>query len=420
MAWIVALPLASRYLAHIGTDRVLETTPPPFSGRTLLDFRDAVWFPARSFLAGSNPYDTVKYLENHPHAQEFDPYTPGHLTLWSPIGTLPWGVAVVVYLVLSGLVVCAVGAWGGVRVLRQLRDHPSTSALVTAAAAGVITLWLTRPLLAAVSPGQPSTFYALLAVPAIVGVRSRLSTALLVGVACLKPQIGLPVLVVLLAQRRTSAIVAGLGVAAALSAPAVLILAHGPAGIPEWLGTYLRNAEVTRASPFTGGAAAALYRIDLEALGLSVGWSISTLTFAFVTAFTLVLVYGAQQLGDRLAIEYVGTTLALAIGLMSLSHGYYDACWLVVPTAMAVAQVVKSGPAIRLACAPGLIVLILSQFTASLKVDAALGQGTGVAIERALLVGGILALCLGLGRLAVAGDPRHGLTPITPGASRRS
>jgi hypothetical protein len=399
---------------------VLETTPPPFSGRTLLDFRDAVWFPVRSFLAGSDPYDTVNYLENHPQAQEFDPYAPGHLLLWSPIGTLPWSAAVVVYLVLSGLVVFAVGAWGGVRVLRQLRDQPSTSALVTAAAAGVITLWLTRPLLAAVSPGQPSTFYALLAVPAVVGVRSRLGTALLIGVACLKPQIGLPVLVVLLARKRTSAIVAGLGVAAALSAPAVLILAHGPAGISRWLGSYLGNAEDTRASPFTGGAAAALYRIDLEALGLSFGWSISTLTFAFLTAFTLVLVYGAQRLGDRLAIGHVGTALALAIGLMSLSHGYYDACWLVVPTAMAAAQVVKLGVPTRLACAPGLILLTLSQFTASLKVDAVLGQGAGVAIERALLLGGILALCLGLVRLASAGSPQHGLAPVAPGGSPRS
>jgi hypothetical protein len=396
-AWVGAIALSVRYLSHIWRDRLFETTRLPIFGRTLSDFRDTVWLPTRDFLGGGNPYDTLTYLERHPSAQEFGPYTPGHLLLWSPMGLIPWDVATAIYLVLSGLVVCAVGAWGGARVLRQVRPRAGAGELVTASAAGVIVLWLTRTVLASVSPGQPSTFYSLLAVPAVIGIRSKLGTAFLVGVACMKPQIGLPVLVILLAQRRTAALVSGLGVATVLSVPAVLLLAHGPAGLPAWTSTFLRSAEMSRVSPYTGGAAATLYRIDLEALGLSLGRAISTPALAAITVSTLILGWGAQRAGDRLGVRYVGTTLALAVGLLPLSHGYYDACWLVIPLALAVAQLAPWGTrAIRFSLAPGLVLLTLTQFTSSPRIDSVLGHGFGVAAERALLLGGVLALGIGL------------------------
>lgn len=402
IAVLAALVMSVRYLYVMYRDRVSDTTPPPFGARTLVDFRDAVWLPGRAFLRGVNPYDSGTYLPGHPFAQEFGPYTPGHLVLWAPLNLLSWDVAALLHLLLSGLAVGAVGAWGGRRVLGELVEQPGRAAEVTAAAIGVLVLWVSRPMVGAVSAGQPSTFYALLVVPALIGIRSGPLTVVLIGLACLKPQIGLPAIVVLLAQRRFAVCVGGIGVAGALSLPAVVMLSRGPSGFGGWLATFLGSAEASRASVFTGGAGAVLDRIDLEALGLSFGWVASPTQLGVVTVLTLAAVYAAQRCAIRLGIGQVGTALALALGLQCLAHGSYDACWLTIPTALALVRVSGDDRRARWRLGPGLVLLAAAQLPATSKVDAVLGLGTGVALERALILVGAAVLALGTAAYAGA------------------
>jgi hypothetical protein len=394
---VAAVALSARFAAKFWSDRIGETTSHPFSSGTFGDLRDAVWLPVRSMLAGANPYDTPAYLQQLPYAQDFPSYAPAHLALWLPFGWLDWQAAVLGSLVVSLIAVAAVGSWGGIRVWRTWTDRrPSTAAMVAAAAAGVTALWLARTVTAAVGPGQPSVVYALVAAPAVLGVRHRGVAVVLVALTCLKPQVGLIVVVVLLAQRRWREAVGGMAIAGTVSLVVAGVLAGGIAGLPGWFGTFLDN--VRSATSVRVGQATVEERVDIEGALLALDVQAPGPVLALITVIGLLLVFATTRWGWRRHLPATGALLGLTVGLLPIYHISYDAAWLAVPIVVAAAELCRTtGSRGALACAPGLGAIAAATWVARWhEFDERFGAGTGVFAQRVLLLVGLVALAGGL------------------------
>ena len=63
----------------------------------LVDFRDAVYYPAVSFLGGGNPYDSDPYLTAFPAGTPFPPYSPSTLLVHLPFGLIPHTASQLLY-----------------------------------------------------------------------------------------------------------------------------------------------------------------------------------------------------------------------------------------------------------------------------------------------------------------------------------
>ena len=406
---VAALALSVRYAAKFWSDRIAETTRSPFLGGTFGDLRDATWLPVRSLLAGDDPYDTAAHLQQFPYAQDFPTYLPAHLALWLPLGPLDWNAAMAAYLVVSILVVAAVGSWGGVRALREWTGLPvSRAALVAAAGTGVVALWLARTVTAAVGPGQPSVVYALVAAPAVLGVRRAWLAVVLVALTCLKPQVGLTVVLVLLAQRRWRLAAGGVALAGGVSLVVAVVLADGFDGLLAWTGTFLRNVQTS--STVRVGALTVEERVDLEASLLDLGVQPGSVVLGALAVVGLLLVYVAVRWSERRGLRATGAVLGFGVALLPIYHISYDASWLLVPLALGVAELHRRGW--LWSVAPGLAALAVATWVARWHgFDILFGTGTGVVVQRFLLVAGLLALA---GALVVAdrsGTARRGDLP---------
>lgn len=404
LAVALALGLTLRYVVKFWSDRIAETAAPPFLGGTFGDLRDATWLPVRAALSGVNPYDTATYLQLHPYTQDFPTYTPAHLALWSPLGWLDFATAIVVYLAVSVLVITAVGTWGGVRVLRTWRpgEHGAAT-VVAAAAAGVAVLWLARTVTAAVGPGQPSVVYALAAAPAVLGVRHRWADALLIALTCFKPQIGLVVVLIVLAQRRWGDAVRGVAIVTGASAAVGIAIGGGVAGLPAFVDAFLANAR--SAGAVRTGAVTVEERIDVEAGLRALGVQPSGAALALVAATGLVLCVLVVRWAAARELPAVGALLGLTVGLLPIYHISYDAMWLLIPAGVAAAELYRRGGARTLVpCLPGLLLLTASSVVARWHgFDVLYGTGTGVSVQRLMLLAGLVALVVAVG--VVAGRP---------------
>jgi hypothetical protein len=392
-----AVALSARFAAKFWSDRIDETTSHPFVGGTFGDLRDAIWLPVRSLLAGGDPYDTATYLQNLPYAQDFPTYAPAHLALWLPIGWLDWHGAMVASLTINLLIVAAVGSWGGIRTLRTWTGRrPGIAPALAAAGAGVSALWLARTVTAAVGPGQPSVVYALVAAPVALGVRHRWAGAVLFALTCLKPQVGLIVLVVLLAQRRWREAAGGVAIAGGVSLVVAAVLADGIGGMGRWLGVFLGN--VRSATSVREGQATVEERIDLEAILLSIDVHLPGIVSALLAVAGLVLVYAVVRWTERHDLRAAGVLLGLGIGLLPIYHISYDAAWLAVPLAVCAAELYRCARMRALyACAPGVVTLAAGTWLARWHgFDERFGTGTGVVIQRVLLLVGLVALAAGV------------------------
>ncbi len=295
----------------------------------MADFRDTIWGPGRYLWEGGNPYDPATYLATHPWAQEFDPYAPAWLLLSAALALLPFGAAAAAYLVL-GAALAVVLVW---TVLRWAT--PGWVPIGTPLGVAFLTVW---------SPGR----YALqnggtllvflgwalvmraLAQRPVTERDARLG-ALGLALTLLKPQFGLPLVVVLLVTGRVRATVGGLLGLAVASAPVLLacvVSAGGPVAFLESIGRLLAYASSPDAStgllsPFNG-------RIDLVGLagraGISPpGWVQLAVPLAATAA--------AAVLARRTPPVVMTAGIGAAV-LLGLVHQPYDAVVLVVPFAL--------------------------------------------------------------------------------------
>lgn len=326
---VLAAGVSLRYVVVTLAGRIAAHGSAAHGPSDLVDFRDATWLPVRWMLSGRDPYDVVTYSEQHPYAQAFTLYTPAHLTLWSPLGALPYPVAQVLVTLLSAAAVMTYGAATGRHTLRVLRPWASDTDRLLAAGLGVLAAWAFRALAVGFGFGQPSVLYTAAAAAALLGWGGPQGRPVLVALALLKPQTGLPVLLALLVLGRRHDALRGLGLVALGSVPAI-VLVSGPAGGPlRWLWRLPTAVRQVLDSPDAGAGVTG--RLDL---GSVTGRPATALVLLVCAAAYAPLLLLARRRADRRA----PVALLLAAGaLLAFPHWDYDALWLLAPLALTAA-----------------------------------------------------------------------------------
>ena len=316
---------------RIGADESVECAVRPCH-LSFVDFRDATWRAASWFVTGNNPYDTQTYLEHFPNSLDYPTYAPGHLLLWAPLGWAGWDTATLLAAAVNLAVIVATGCWLGLRAAELLparlvpAGREGATARAIMATWGVVLLLLSRPVTLAYYLGQPSVVYVLLGVPAIM-VRNKYVGVILVAVCCMKPHIGLAVVVVLLARGAWRRAITGVALSAVLSLAAVPVMAGGLTGVPGWFSSLAANISESSSRRTEDWLDE---RIDIVGSLQHAGVGISTMVTVAVAVVGVVLAFIlSRRMFTR--SESIATLLGLSLITLTLYHLSYDAAWLIPP-----------------------------------------------------------------------------------------
>ncbi len=414
---------ATAVLLLVGVVRDLRdplSAPVPSAANTAAtlgqDFRDATYYPVKDFLAGGIPYEPRSMLGGWPVRQEFDLYAPYHLLLSSPYALLGYRSAYAAFALLSLAMVV-------VTTLLAARHFRLPGGWLGAwvAAALVVDAQFTK---AALYFGQVDPWCALGSTLALTQLhRSRWWCAIGVAMAWEKPQYGIPLSVLLLARRGWREAVAGGGIAAAASLPAVVVLVHRAGGVGAFVDVVRRDLAYANAARYSAVDAPTGARVDLAAVAFRVtGWLPPG---AELGAGVLVLGIAAAAVAARhrrglplVAAEVLAVTLAMRLGIYHLGNeGMLHlagalgvaALWLrghPPPVAVRVGAVLAMLPGLYVAAAQRLVLQHLGA-----RVDSLVEPGC-VLVAYVLVCGSLLLG--GLARRAGRAD-RAGVWPSTPG-----
>jgi hypothetical protein len=293
----------------------------------LIDFRDAVYYPARAFLNGDNPYDVGPYSQRYPIGWGFPLYSPITLLLYAPIALADFSTAAGAFLI-GNLLLVPVLCFLALRLNRL----PAPAGAVFGLAAAAL---LTRGAYVTLTLGQ-STIYVTVALYAALYLARRRpwAAAMALAVASLKPTFAVPVAWLMLMRGDHAAVLRGgmLAVIAALLPLAWLaIVSGGPSSLAEIL---LDNNRYMRT---LGDVHAAMAPLRVDALAVLARLSPAAALPASETAMTLgMLAAGAllvRRLRDQRAAEPLVLTVIVCVALLCTYHQVYDVCLLIAPVA---------------------------------------------------------------------------------------
>jgi hypothetical protein len=349
-------------LLGLGALVLLPAFPPD---KTRIDFETAVYYPARAFLDGLDPYDQGPYLARYPVQAPFPPFLPAALLLHAPLALLPVGPSSAVYLCLS-LALVVVSA----RLALGFAHRPPRSSTVITIAALVL---LSRPGRLALRLGQLSfepvsgTYAALW-----FGQRSPWLGGAGLFVASIKPTFGVPLALLMLARRQVRSVIIGAGLILTVNAAVATILinrAGGTAAFTAHVAATFDSARqgiVETSNPIMTGLRtdAASFIGRLQGRPLRAG----------MQALVGLVVLGAAA-GVLLALERRGVPLMEGVPagficvaiLLSQYHQAYDLSLLILPAVVMVLgppDTVPPGRSARLALA-GLFLLLGANYLAS-------------------------------------------------------
>ncbi|MEJ2854273.1 MULTISPECIES: glycosyltransferase 87 family protein [unclassified Saccharothrix] len=272
------------------------------------DFRDALYFPIREFLAGGNPYDPAVMFAHWPVRQNFNLYQPYHLLLHMPFALPGYRIGAVAFAVVS------LGLLGLLSVMAA-RRVPGTWVV----GAGVVAALLVTSQVgkAQLYVGQVNPLIAVGAAGALLARTSHPRwAALALALAWLKPQFGLPLAILLCARGSWRVAAGGTGIAAAASLVAVvpLVLKGG------FLDVVARNLE--HASQTTYGAVDSLtsQRVDVAAVVFRVAeWlppGAELVALLGVMVVSVVLVRRLDRIGDDTGAADLLTCVAVVVAVV--------------------------------------------------------------------------------------------------------
>ncbi|MCP4247255.1 MAG: DUF2029 domain-containing protein, partial [bacterium] len=303
------------------------------------DFRDASYFPAQALLDGVNPYDPGAYLGFDSRIGQYFPlYGPHHLLLHLPFTALSLDAAIAAYAVITLLLTLTL-AWVSLGLAGIDRPAPvvfGTTALLLASNAGRANF----------VDLQPTIIIVLGAYLAISHRDHPWLAAVGVALTFLKPQFGIPLVIILFLTGRAGAAWRGMLLAAAASAPVVarlIDIEDGIGGVFDAVGDNLQFA--TQEGP-------SFLQVDLTG-----SFGVASITAALVVA-ALVLAAAVLVLRSKPGLtSKTGLTITVAAVLLVLFHVNYDLLALTWPL-LAVAAAVWNGTRDRPTVA--LLVLLLA------------------------------------------------------------
>jgi Glycosyltransferase family 87 len=416
LLWAAALVALAISLWIQYRDPVLPGDPWQTQGQ-LGDFRDSVWTPGGYLLGGHNPYDTGTYLRDVPWTQGLALYAPAWLLVGLSLGWLPFLLANALYQVL-GIAVCLVL----VRTVLRL-TLPRFVAIGTPIGMVWLVVWAAgRYALSNVSTALVvlgvilvlrGVWLARVGTPAL---ELRTSMAIGVGLAMVKPQFGLIVLVVALAAGRWDAVWRGLVGLSVLSLPpaiACVVASGGPAGFLAGIGSNLDRS--TSAESAVGLDSPFNVSIDLIGQLGRLGIDAPTWVRLAVPVLAFALVWWMVRRSPSLIVLSTGVCTVL---LLSFVHQFYDLMILLLPLGVGIGwlaehRAVSVADRLRWLCAafPTVHVhRISTTVVPGLTTTGADRIDTGV-----LIVGFLLSLAATLRR--PAREPDAAPEPIRPAAA---
>ncbi|MEU4761825.1 glycosyltransferase 87 family protein [Actinosynnema sp. NPDC023794] len=231
------------------------------------DFRDALYFPIREFLAGGNPYHPATMVEHWPVRQSFNLYQPYHLLLHAPFALPGYRVGAVAFALASLVLLIALA----VLAAGRLRPHVPL-ALGTAVIATLLVLSQVGK--AQLYVGQVNPLIALGAAGALLARRDAPRwAAVALALAWLKPQFGLPLAVLLFVRGSQRVAVTGTAVAAVASTVVVVPLVVRGGGVGPFLDVIAANLAHAGETAYGAVDSMTAQRVDLAAVFYRVtGW----------------------------------------------------------------------------------------------------------------------------------------------------
>ncbi|MEU4251432.1 glycosyltransferase 87 family protein [Amycolatopsis sp. NPDC026612] len=283
--------------------RVPLPTPGNAGEERLQDFRDALYFPIREFLAGGNPYDPAAMFAHWPVRQDFNLYQPYHLLLHAPFALVGYRAGAVAFTVVSLLLLVALAALTAHAVRRSV---PVPFAVTTAVVAALLVTSQVGK--AQLYIGQVNPLIALGAAGAVLARRDRPGWAsVALALAWLKPQYGFPLAVLLFTRGSRRVALTGTAIAAAASLPVVVLLVVRGGGIGPFLDVVVANLTHARGTGYGAVDSLTAQRIDVAAVLFRVtGWvpsGVELVVLAGVLGTTALLVRTAHApIADLLTV----------------------------------------------------------------------------------------------------------------------
>lgn len=318
VAWLVGAFLAVRRIMRTLAQAVPLDAPWLTAQGTLLDFRDLIVHPGRFLAAGGNPYNHVTYLTAYPQSMEFDPYAPAWLNLSFLLGSLPAPTGAAIYLALTAVVAAL---WA---VVMARWAFPRHVALV----AGLFWAWMQVWTTGIGAQESGSALFAatgwVLAVAVLrapKGVVPAWAGPLGIVLACLKPQFGLPLIVVVLALGGLRLVVRGLVALTVLSLPPLIACVVAEGGIGGFARAILSvAAHAGSVDAPTGLSSPVQSRIDLAGvLARSTGIILPTSAqLALLAVMTVIVIVACRTAPGSAVSVGVGYTL------LGIVHSAYD------------------------------------------------------------------------------------------------
>jgi len=307
-AVLVFLALSTALSYHV-LDHMVIDGHPELARWGLVDFREAVYYPARAFLDGANPYDPPVYMKTYPVGVNLPLYSPIILLLYLPFGLMKFEAAALAFLLLN-LALTPVLA---VLVLRLCGVRPTLArtfglaTLLLLSRGGYVNLFL----------GQCTVYVALAAYAAIYFGRTRPWLAgLALALVTLKPTVGGPLAILLLARREVRPVVIGVLVGAVGAGMPAAVLAYHAGGLTPFLGAFASTHALFETTPSINATSAPM-RVDALALaGRLLGPPLGTTAEHAMSAGLLTL--GALGIW-RLTTRDDDNTRALSASLICLT-----------------------------------------------------------------------------------------------------
>ncbi len=337
------------------------------------DFRSVVYYPAKAFRDGLNPYDAAAYLPRYPAPEPFRAYPPALLLLAQPLALLSIEDAVRAQVALTlGLTV--VLAWWSFALTTRV---PHLLGVILASS----IILLSRPGHWNLLQGHITIVIVLAVYAALTMPRARvLLGGLALSVALVKPNFGLPLAVLMMASGRAPAVAAGAVTTAALNLPVFAVLAERSGGVLRAAQLMIEGGRPEASDP---ASQYALFRVDASAsvgrfAGVPLGPILPFVIAGGVLALTAVLMRRRARTAGFHESDSAWAGLACTAILLCVYHIGYDLLLLVWP-----ATAIVVGFAARRARHPvrawselGLIGVLAGNYLASYTAIERLGIGT--------------------------------------------
>ncbi|RAS63911.1 uncharacterized protein DUF2029 [Lentzea atacamensis] len=224
----------------------------------LQDFRDALYFPIREFLAGGNPYDPAAMFEHWPVRQNFNLYQPYHLVLHLPFALPEYRIGAIAFTLASLVLLGVLGLLAARQAkLPLVLGTVVIGALLVTSQVGKAQLYV----------GQVNPLIAVGAAAALLARSSHPRVAALgLAVAWLKPQFGLPLAILLFARGSRRVALGGTVIAALASLPVVGLLVYRGGGVGPFLDVISVNLAHASGTSYGAVDSVTAQRVDLPAV----------------------------------------------------------------------------------------------------------------------------------------------------------